>query len=329
MIKGGNDTMKLAILGAGSIAIKMANTIAPMENVESYAVAARDLGRAKAFADQYGFKKAYGSYEEMLRDKEIDLVYIATPHSHHFEHAKMSLMAGKNVLCEKSFTVTAEQARTLFALAEEKKLLITEAIWTRYMPSRKMIDDIIKSGVIGEVTSLTANLSYELDGVERLWTPELAGGALLDLGVYTINFSRMVFGENMTDISASAVFKNGVDMTDSITMVFDGDKVATTQTSAYAAGDRRGAIFGTKGFIEVTNINNPEEIKVFDMEYKEIASYLPPKQITGYEYEVEACERAIANGDLECPEMPHAETIKILEIMEDIRRSWGYEIPER
>jgi predicted dehydrogenase len=192
-----------------------------------------------------------------------------------------------------------------------------------------MIDNIIKSGVIGEVTSLTANLSYELDGVERLWTPELAGGALLDLGVYTINFSRMVFGENMTDISASAVFKNGVDMTDSITMVFDGDKVATTQTSAYAAGDRRGAIFGTKGFIEVTNINNPEEIKVFDMEYKEIASYLPPKQITGYEYEVEACERAIANGDLECPEMPHAETIKILEIMEDIRRSWGYEIPER
>jgi predicted dehydrogenase len=265
----------------------------------------------------------------MLRDEEIDLVYIATPHSHHFEHAKMSLMAGKNVLCEKAFTVTAEQARTLFALAEEKKLLITEAIWTRYMPSRKMIDDIIKSGVIGEVTSLTANLSYELDGVERLWTPELAGGALMDLGVYTINFSRMIFGENMTDISASAVFKNGVDMTDSITMVFDGDKVATTQASAYAAGDRRGAIFGTKGFIEVTNINNPEEIKVFDMEYKEIASYLPPKQITGYEYEVEACDRAIANGDLECPEMPHAETIKILEIMEDIRKSWGYEIPER
>jgi predicted dehydrogenase len=321
--------MKFAILGAGGIAIKMANTIAPMENVESYAVAARDLDRAKAFADKYGFKKAYGSYKEMLKDDEIDLVYIATPHSHHFEHAKMSLLAGKNVLCEKAFTVTADQARELFSLAKEKNLLITEAIWTRYMPSRKMIDDIIESGVIGEVTSLTANLSYELDGVERLWTPALAGGALMDLGVYTINFSRMVFGENMTDISATAVFKNGVDMTDSITMVFYGDKVASTQASAYAAGDRRGAIFGTKGYIEVTNINNPEEIKVYNQEYKEIASYLPPEQITGYEYEVEACARAIENGDLECFEMPHAETIKILEIMEDIRKSWGYEIPER
>ena len=135
--------MKMAIMGAGSIAIKMANTINGMPDVEAYAIGARDLERAQAFAQQYNFTKAYGSYEEMLKDEEIDLVYIATPHSHHYKCVKMCLEAGKHVLCEKSFTVNAAQAREILAMAEEKKLLLTEAIWTRYMPSRKMINDII------------------------------------------------------------------------------------------------------------------------------------------------------------------------------------------
>ncbi len=319
--------MKMAILGAGGIAVKMATTITKMDNVEAYAIAARDLERAQAFADKFGFTKAYGSYEEMLADEEVDLVYIATPHSHHFKHAKMSLEAAKNVLCEKAFTVNAEQARELMRIAKERKLLITEAIWTRYMPSRKMINDIVESGVIGEVTSLTANLGYEVSGAKRITDPKLAGGALLDLSVYVINFARMVFGDTMTNVDASAVFVGGVDMIDSITMTFEGGKMASTQCNAHAALNRAGAIFGTKGYIEVTNINNPEEIKVYDADYKEIASYQPPQQITGYEYEVEACVRALENGDLECPEMPHEETIKVMEIMDGIRKSWGYEIP--
>ena len=158
--------MKIGILGAGGIAVQMAKTVAGMKDVENYAVAARSLERAQAFAEKYGFSKAYGSYEEMLADPQVDLVYIATPHSHHYLHAKMCLEAGKNVLCEKAFTVNADQARKLFALAKEKDLLITEAIWTRYMPSRKMIDDIISSGVIGEVTAVTANLNYAISEVE-------------------------------------------------------------------------------------------------------------------------------------------------------------------
>ena len=187
--------MKIGILGAGGIAVQMAKTVAGMKDVENYAVAARSFERAQAFAEKYGFSKAYGSYEEMLADPQVDLVYIATPHSHHYLHAKMCLEAGKNVLCEKAFTVNADQARKLFALAKEKNLLITEAIWTRYMPSRKMIDDIISSGVIGEVTAVTANLNYAISEVERIRKPELAGGALLDVGVYTINFASMVLGD--------------------------------------------------------------------------------------------------------------------------------------
>lgn len=319
--------MKLGILGAGGIASTMAKTVAGMKDVEAYAVAARDLERARVFAQKYEVKKAYGSYEEMLADDEVELVYIATPHSHHYLHAKMCLEAGKNVLCEKAFTVNAEQAQKLFDLAKEKKLLITEAIWTRYMPSRKMINDIIESGVIGEVTAVTANLSYTVSHVERIRKPELAGGALLDVGVYPINFASMVLGDKVKDVKATAIFQNGVDILDSIAMVFEGDRMATLQCGAREISDRMGSIFGTKGYMQVQNINNPEKITVFDTEHKEVASYVVPEQISGYEYEVESCMKAIQEGKLECPEMPHAETIRIMKIMDDIRKSWNYEIP--
>ncbi len=319
--------LNVGILGAGGIAQKMAATLNGMENARAYAIAAREQARAEAFAQEWGFEKAYGSYESLLQDPAVELVYIATPHSHHYKCVRMSLEAGKHVLCEKSFTVNAEQARALFTLAEEKKLLLTEAIWTRYMPSRKMIDDLLAEGAIGKPISLMANLGYELHDVVRMWDKRLAGGALLDLGVYAINFARMVFGENMTDIRSHAVFRGECDMTDSIIMTFDGDKMATTQVCAMAALNRTGMIFGTDGYIEVTNINNPEVIRVFDSEYREKAVYYPPKQITGYEYEVEACIEAIAEGRLECPQMPHAETVRIMEIMDGIRAEWGYDIP--
>jgi len=319
--------LKVGILGAGGIARTMARTLGGMESARAWAVAARDGERAQAFAKEFAVDRAYGSYEALLADPEVQLVYIALPHSHHYKYARMSLEAGKHVLCEKAFTVNADQARALCDLAKARGLLITEAIWTRYMPSRQMISDLVKSGVIGEVTSLTANLGYVLPDSPRLWDASLAGGALLDLGVYVINFARMVFGEAMTDVTASAVFEKGVDATDSITMTFEGGRVATTQASARAALNRRGCIFGTEGYIEVQNINNPERIEVFDRDYQRRTTYIPPRQITGYEYEVEACARAIASGALECPEMPHAETIRIMQIMDQIRASWGYEIP--
>lgn len=319
--------MKMAIMGAGSIANKMAATINGMDQVEAYAIGARDLERAQAFQVKYGFEKAYGSYEEMVKNPEIDLVYIATPHSHHYKCIKLCLEAGKNVLCEKSFTVNAKQAREVLALAKEKKLLLTEAMWTRYMPSRRIIQDIIESGAIGNVTSLTANLGYELGSVKRIWDPALAGGALLDVGVYLINFARMIFGEDVTNITTSAVFEKEVDMIDNILMTFGGKKTAAMQCSVHGALNRNGNIFGTKGYIEITNINNPEMICVFNDQYEEIARYEVPSQITGYEYEVEACIRALDKGELECPEMSHQETICVMEIMDSIRRSWGYEIP--
>lgn len=143
--------MKMGILGAGKIARTMAKTIREMPQVTSWAIAARDLERAQAFADEYGFAHAYGSYEELAADPEVDLIYSATPHSFHYEHAALCIQHGKNVLVEKAFTQNAAQAEALLELAKEKNVLVTEAIWTRYMPMRKKLDEIIASGVIGNV----------------------------------------------------------------------------------------------------------------------------------------------------------------------------------
>ena len=139
--------------------------------------------------------------------------------------------------------------------------------------------------------------------------------------------TSMVLGDKLKNVQATAIFREGVDMLDTIAMVFEGDRMATLQCGAREISDRMGSIFGTKGYIQVQNINNPEKITVFDKEHKEVAAYLPPAQITGYEYEVEACARAIAQGEKECLEMPHDETVRVMEIMDGIRKSWGYEIP--
>ena len=182
--------MKFAILAPGKIANSMAKAVSGIEKIERYAVASRDQERADIFAKKWGFEKAYGSYEAMVEDPQVELVYVASPHSHHYEHAKLCLEHGKHVLVEKAFTVNAQQAEELIRLSREKHLLLAEAIWTRYMPSRNMINEILASGVLGKVTSLTANLGYILPHVERMQNPELAGGALLDLGVYPINLDR-------------------------------------------------------------------------------------------------------------------------------------------
>ncbi len=323
--------MKVGILGAGGIAQLMATTINGLDDVENYAVASRELDKAKEFADEWGTTKAYGSYEDMLSDDAVDLVYIAVPHSHHHEWTIKALNAGKNVLCEKSFAGNEKQAKEMIDLAESKKLLLTEAIWTRYMPSRRMIDDLINKGAIGEITTVSANLGYKIDMNERMVRPELAGGSLLDLTVYPLNFASMVLGDDIKKISASCVYhETGVDGQDNVMVEYNDGKMASLFTTMYALTDRRGLICGREGFITVENINNPSRITLYapDRTKYEIKEDLTvPEQITGYEYEVLACKRAIENGEIECEEMPHAETLEIMRQMDEIRSQYGIKFP--
>lgn len=324
--------LNMAILGCGRIAAIMAQTIGGMKGeVNAYAVAARDGARAREFAERYHFEKSFGSYEEMLRDPEVDLVYIAVPHSLHALWAGACLHAGKHVLCEKSFTVNEAEARQVLELAEKKKLLCTEASWPRYMPSRKMISELIESGIIGKVQTVFASLDYNITDKERMVRPELAGGALLDVGVYTLNFASMVCGDRIRRIAANCVkYETGVDEKDNIFIEYEDGRMATLYAGMTDCSNRMGVIGGTDGFIEVDNINNPQEISVFVQEgngKRLVKSVRVPEQITGYEYEVRSAIRAIEEGRLECEEMPHAQTLELMRQMDECRRQFGLVYP--
>lgn len=324
----------IAILGCGSIARTMAHTLRAMrdagEAVCLYAAASRDLARAETFARKEGFERAYGSYEEMAADPNVDLVYVASPHSHHAEHMKLCIWHGRAILCEKSFTANAAQAREVLALAKEKGVLVAEAIWTRYMPSRRIISDLIASGAIGEPKLLTANLHYPIDHIRRIREPELAGGALLDVGVYPLNFCSMFFGNDVARMESTVQYMDtGVDASENFSFYYADGRAAHMHAGTSCRSDRRCSICGTKGYIVVENVNNPEKITLYlASENHEIAHDIGiPPQISGYEHQVRACMKALETGAIECPEMPHSETIRVMELMDALRAQWGVKYP--
>lgn len=318
----------VAILGTGHIAAKMAATLQQMKDVNCYAVASRDQIRAEAFAKEWGFKKACGSYEELAADPHVDLVYIATPHSHHYEHARLCILNGKAVLCEKAFTANARQAEALLQLAKERNVFITEAIWTRYMPFSHTIRELVFNGSIGRPHMLTANLGYPIAYKERIAKPELCGGALLDIGVYPINFARMIFGTDIDDIQSHCVKNNyGVDIQESISFRYANGNMAVMQLTASCANDRQGIISGEKGYIVVDNINNPQQAAIYDSDHQLVKIYDCPSQISGYEYEVQASIDALRRGQLETAAMPHAETLEIMHLLDRLRQQWGVVYP--
>ncbi len=326
--------MNVAIIGAGSIAKSMCRTIRGMKEagrpVELYAIASRSQEKADAFAKEQGVCKAYGSYEAMLSDPEVHLVYIATPHSHHAEQMKLCIEHGKAVLCEKAFTANLHQAEEVLALAKEKGVYVAEAIWPRYMPSRQMINDLLAEGVIGEPRMLYSNLCYAIEHVERIYNPALAGGALLDLGVYVLNFASMVFGDDIVRINSTVeLFDTGVDRSETITIKYRSGKMSQLMASAAFNSDRRCVIYGTRGYLTVDNVNNPGWIEIFDKDDRvhPIRHIDVPKQITGYEYEVEACLRDLQAGNLEPAEMPHEETKMIMKQMDALRAIWHIKFP--
>lgn len=331
--------VNVAILGAGRIAHSMAKTLLAMSKdnrymnlVAPYAVAARDGQRAAEFAKQYGFPVSYGSYDELMNDPNVDLVYIATPHSLHAEQGIACLKAGKNVLVEKSFTANTAQAKELLRVSNETGLTCTEAIWPRYMPSRKLIDDVITSGQIGEVKVASANLGYAVIGKPRMLDPNLAGGALLDVGVYPLNFLDMALTDTSNRViehieTSMMPYETGVDAQSSTAMFYDDGVMAMASSSMLATSDRTGVVWGTEGYLMCQNVNNPESLDVYDTEHRLKRHINIPAQLTGYEYQVASAANAVLDGRTECPEMPHADTLKIMRLMDRLRAAWGLKYP--
>ncbi len=319
---------RVGILGAGRIAGKMAMTLRQMDGVQAYGIASRCPDRAREFAEKNGITKAYGSYEEMMDDDSLDLIYVATPHSLHFPHVKACLEHGRAVLCEKSFMLNAREAAEAIRISEEKGVFLAEAIWSRYLPFSRTVRDLIDCGRIGHVRSITADLSYPVLYKERVHRPELGGGALLDLGVYLINFALMMFGDDFSEIvSTCALSESGVDLQESIGMKWQDGKMASLSASVLCASDRQAIIRGDGGYIVLDNVNNPLKADIYSSSHVLEETLIAPEQITGFEYQVRACIDAIAAGKVEPDCMPHSESLRVMKTMDGLRQEWGVSFP--
>lgn len=322
------DKMRVGIIGTGWIAEKAAITLNGMDNCEALAVGSRSQEKAEAFASKWGIAKAHGSYRELIDDPDVDLVYVGTPHSHHFDVTKEALLAGKPCLVEKAFMANYRQAKEIVDLAHDRKVFLAEAIWTRYQPVVGMVRQFMKDGRIGEPRLLTATLGYSMGEKPRIMRPDLCGGALLDLGVYALNFVRMFFPADIVSMESQCVKSDtGMDLTNAISLVLSDGMLCNLQSSAACVGDNIGVIAGTEGNLIIDNINNPQQITVNGLDRTYIETIHVPKQITGYEYQFVACRQALIDGLLEPREMPHAETLYVMQLMDGLRRKWGVRYP--
>ena len=322
-----ND-LRVGIIATGWIAEKAALTIQHMEGVTCHAVASRSFEKAEAFAQQWGIPNAYGSYSELITAPDIDLIYVGTPHSHHYDVTMEAIQHGKPCLVEKAFMANYEQSLAIVNAAREKKVFLAEAIWTRYQPIVQTIRDIISEGRLGDLRLLTASIGYSMGDKPRIMRADLCGGALLDLGVYGINFVRMFCDAKIERIESQCMKSDtGMDLTNTISFNMAGGIMANIQSSACCVNDNQGTICGTEGYLIVDNINNPQTVKVYKRDRIFVEEIKVPQQITGYEYQFLACKDALEQGLTESPYMPLDETLYIMKMMDDLRFKWGVYYP--
>lgn len=337
--KGAN--MNIGVCGCGTIASWISDILNQLNSktIVKYGVASAFAAECQPFADKWGWEKVYDSYDALMQDPAIDLVYIAVPNSFHHEVCLKALNYGKNVVCEKPFAVNDKQAAEMIALAEEKGLFLAEALWPSFLPSRQLIDDEIASGSIGQVTGAElVSLSYVLF-LERVKRLDLGGGALLDMGPYMLGRMTDHFGLDIASIEGTFEhLDTGVDSRDDYTITYkDGKTVHCRSTidTPHEEGQEYGQINGTKGSIWFDSISNPQDIRVLDLEGNVVKQIAVPPMIhgtevpfiAGYEYEFLAFERALAEGRTECPEATHAQTLTIAHVMTELRRQANVVFP--
>ena len=320
--------VKVAIFGTGKMANIMAEAMQKNEKFEVVAIASRSKEKACEFAKKFRLKKAYASYKDALSNEEISLVYIATPHAFHFENAKECLLAGKNVLCEKSLTVNAKQAERLFSLAKEKNLFLCEAMWTRFLPATTTVQKLLKDGIIGKPKFLSASISYNCMNIERMTNPNLAGGALLDCGIYALTSAVLLFGEEISDINTTAVLsQEGVDLHSTTILTYKDEKTATLLIAMDGCFENKILVSGDKGYLEINVPFNWQKIKIHTSDGQTIAVDLPLQTANGYEYMLDAVCTSVLNGQTYCEQASPDKTMFILKLMDTLREKWGMKYP--
>lgn len=322
--------MNWGIIGAGSIARQMAKALNFVEEANLLAIGSRTLEKAQKFADDFHIERAYGSYEELVKDQDIDIIYVATPHSEHYENVKLSLQHGKHVLNEKAFCANKKQAEELVSLAKEKGLFLMEAVWTRYQPAAQAIQKAVQDGVIGDVHMLKAELCFLLNRDKncRLLNPNLAGGALLDVGIYPVTMASLLFGNHPEKILTDAfIGETGVDERDSINLFYEGGKIASLVGAIDTEGSNTAYIYGTKGQIIIPQDWCPESFTVKTYADQKEVTYHMPFECNGYEYEVRHLMSCIEEGKMESDIMPLSCTLEIMDLLDQIRAKWGLRYP--
>lgn len=295
------------------------------------AVASRTQDAAEAFADAHGIERAYGTYEALLSDEAVDIVYVATPHSSHAEHASAALRHGKHVLVEKAFTLNRAEAASIAELAAACGLMVMEAMWTRFLPHMDFVRSAVRRGDIGDVTHVRAVHAQALptDGAHRLNRPDLGGGALLDLGVYPVSFVHDLLGAP-TAVEAHAEFTDtGVDSEISIRFEYSGGAVAEGYASSRRAADNSAVVTGTEGTIRIDSVfYQASRVTVVDGRGREISHFDRSVPGRGMQFQAAEMERAIADGDDDSPLMPIAQSVEIMGVLDAVRERIGLRYPQ-
>ena len=331
-----------AILAPGIIANRMAEAMQKSKEktkLNLYAVGSRNLERSKEFAEKYGFEKYYGSYKELLSDPKVDAVYIANPHAFHFDSIMQCLEAGKHVLVEKPSVCNMGQLNKVIEKSKEKNLFFMEAMWTAFNPCIKKIKKVISEGKIGEIKHIESffNLRIPFDPKHRLWAPELAGGSLLDLGIYNIFYSMIINNyEPIIKHSSNVRLVNGIDAWNSVDLTFKNGVTTHFESSCDMPNKSKShdsVIYGTKGYISSENFffQTKAEVHVYkgdggnENELVEVIN--EPFDVNGFEYELINANECILNSKIESDVHGFQRSIDLLNIMDQLRNDWGFKYP--
>ncbi|MGA0351394.1 MAG: Gfo/Idh/MocA family protein [Acholeplasmataceae bacterium] len=317
--------IRLGIMGCGAIAHAMAEAALHTPHIILSAVASRSLVKAERFNEKYHAPYVFDSYEAMVKSDAVDLIYIATPHGLHHEHIKLCLDHHKHVLCEKAFTINAELARPLIQQAKQKKLFLMEAMWTRFLPSTQMIQDVLTSKLLGDIQSVSINFGSRMsyDASSRLWNPRLGGGALLDIGVYPLTMMSLLFGKPESMHSTVEFTPNGVDQKATLKLTYHGFDAILNISFIEDLSPNALIINGSQETLVSDRFWMSSSVSL--MQSNEQFDF--PFDVNGYEYELYESALMIQNHHIEHPIMSHQMTLDMLEWMDEIRASWGLKYP--
>ena len=323
-----DKNLNWAVLGTGVIANQMAQALQKMGK-NLYAVANRTHSKALSFAEKYGVEKVYDSIDEVFTDKNVDIIYITTPHNTHIQYIRKALENKKHVFCEKAITLNSDELEEAVKLAEENGVIIAEAMTIWHMPLYKKLWQIAQSGKLGKLQLIQLNFGSfkDYDMNNRFFNINLAGGALLDIGVYSLSLARSFMSSQPTEIKSQVKFaESGVDEQASIIMMNDESEMATITLSLHSKQPKRAVISFEKGYIEITEYPRADKAIIVDAETGEKTEILEGKTELALMYEMEDMEHAINSGNVD--ELKLDSTIDVMKIMTDLRKEWGLVYPE-